>query len=179
MHTWFSCCYIPSRCTLATNSMWYQITKEPVLPCDRWRTVLILSEVSWQCTQYRHDLSRPHDNISWSTSTLFFVAVLFLRVCKFLQLHQRQCNVFMPTTFNRVLSLLETWISKYSGNHTSQYPACNSWNYWSVVESWVSQGRHQETQECHKAPFPMFYAVFMRIGRLSRGHVAIDWGWPQ
>ena len=84
MHTWLSCCCIPSRCTLATNSMWYQITKGSVLPCDRWRSVLILSEVSWQCTQYKNDLSRPPDNISWSNSTWFFVAVIFLRACKFL-----------------------------------------------------------------------------------------------
>ena len=37
---------------------------------------------------------------------------------------------------------------------------------------------YQVTQECHKAPSPKSYAMFVRLAELPRDRMGFDWGWP-
>ena len=77
--------------------------------------------------QKQRSLSRPSDKILRSGLTYFLSRPTFLRKCRFLQLHQIHCVIFVP--INLAVCCRCMSIANQCGNHTKQYPVCNSLTY--------------------------------------------------
>ena len=126
------------------------------------------------------DLSRPSDKVLWSTITFvqscsaFSVRTLLFRIAP-----KTVCPIYVKLIQHWSVAVCKLPYEAKGGSHANQYPACNYWNYYSVL--WSRAYSHTDVEHywnitgCHfKSPAPGFWVDTHSLTQGSRGHVSFS-----